>query len=80
MGNNSRPSRVVSINQKEGNEITTIEIPGLEKQSTQITDTNSNQRALAITCSVENANTVVLIDTGASANFVSNKFIQSIKN
>jgi hypothetical protein len=80
MGNNSRPSRVVSINQKEGNEITTIEICGLEKQSTQITDTNSNQRALAITCSVENANTVVLIDTGASTNFVSNKFIQSIKN
>jgi hypothetical protein len=76
IGNNSVPSRVVSINQEEGYKV--IAIDGSVRQSTKLTDKNQNHKAFVISCPVEYIETAVLIETGASANFVSHNFIKDI--
>ncbi len=76
IGNNSVPSRVVSINSEEGYEV--IAIGGSERQGTQLTDKNQYDKAFVITCPVENIETALLIDTGASASFILHNFLQEI--
>ena len=69
-GSESRPSGLASItaNRGQGNEVITVR------------DMKESSKAFVITCKADNINTVALVDTGASTNFISHKFLQELMN
>ena len=68
-GSESRPSGLASITERgQGNEVITVR------------DMKESSKAFVITCKADNINTVALVDTGASTNFISHKFLQELMN